>query len=64
VQDRSGVNLSAGAGVTLRELPTSCGETEVERRFSVLDQVEATVQSSLARCGLLRQAILKRAFRG
>jgi type I restriction enzyme S subunit len=37
---------------------------EVDRRFSVLDQVEATVQTTLARCGLLRQAILKRAFRG
>jgi type I restriction enzyme S subunit len=37
---------------------------EVDRRFSVLDQVEATVTASLARCGKLRQAILKRAFRG
>jgi type I restriction enzyme S subunit len=37
---------------------------EVERRFSVLDQVEATVQSSLQRCGKLRQAVLKRAFGG
>ncbi len=35
---------------------------EVDRRFSVLDQVEATVQTSLARCGKLQQAILKRAF--
>jgi type I restriction enzyme S subunit len=37
---------------------------EIDRRFSVLDQVEATVQSSLQRCGNLRQAILKRAFGG
>jgi len=37
---------------------------EVNRRFSVLDQVEATVQASLQRCGILRQAILKRAFEG
>ena len=37
---------------------------EVERRFSVLDQVESTVQASLARCTLLRQAILKQAFEG
>ncbi len=37
---------------------------EVERRFSILDQVESTVQASLARCALLRQAILKRAFEG
>lgn len=35
---------------------------EVDRRFSVLDKVEATVTASLARCGKLRQAILKRAF--
>ena len=35
---------------------------EIDRRFCVLDQVEATAQTSLARCGLLRQAILKRAF--
>jgi type I restriction enzyme S subunit len=37
---------------------------EVDRRFSVLDQVESTVTASLARCGKLRQAILKRAFGG
>ncbi|MFN9646366.1 MAG: restriction endonuclease subunit S [Cyanobacteriota bacterium] len=37
---------------------------EVNRRFSVLDQVESTVQASLARCTLQRQAILKRAFEG
>jgi type I restriction enzyme S subunit len=35
---------------------------EVDRRFSVLDQVQATVTASLARCGLLRQAILRKAF--
>jgi len=38
--------------------------TEVERRFSVLDQVEGTVNTSLRRCGQLRQAALKRSFRG
>jgi hypothetical protein len=37
---------------------------ELDRRFSVLDQVESTVQASLARCALLRQAILKQAFEG
>lgn len=37
---------------------------EIDRRFSVLDQVEATVHASLARCGKLRQAILKRVFGG
>jgi type I restriction enzyme S subunit len=37
---------------------------EADRRFSVLDKVESTVKASLARCALLRQAILKRAFEG
>jgi type I restriction enzyme S subunit len=37
---------------------------EVERRFSVLDQVETTVNASLKRCGQLRQSVLKRAFGG
>lgn len=37
---------------------------EVDRRLSVLDQVEATVNASLRRCGQLRQAVLKRAFGG
>jgi len=37
---------------------------EAQRRFSVLNQVEATVTTSLARCGVLREAILKRAFGG
>jgi type I restriction enzyme S subunit len=50
------------------QLPTVLKQTliiaEIERRFSVLDQVEATIQTSLARCGKLRQAILKMAFRG
>jgi type I restriction enzyme S subunit len=37
---------------------------EIDRRFSVLNQVEAAVQTNLARCGMLRQAILKSAFGG
>jgi type I restriction enzyme S subunit len=37
---------------------------EVDRRFSVLDKVESTVEANLARCTKLRQAILKRAFEG
>ena len=37
---------------------------EVDRRFSVLDQVDTTVNASLRRCGQLRQAVLKRAFGG
>ena len=37
---------------------------EVERRFSVLDYLEATVERTLLRCTRLRQSILKRAFEG
>jgi type I restriction enzyme S subunit len=38
--------------------------TQVESYFSVLDRVEATIDASLRRCFQLRQAVLKRAFRG
>lgn len=37
---------------------------EVERRLSVIDNLERTVQQNLARCGRLRQSILKHAFEG
>ncbi len=37
---------------------------EVERRLSVIQQAEATVEASLARAGRLRQSILKQAFSG
>lgn len=37
---------------------------EVERRLSVVAELEATVAANLARAGRLRQAVLKRAFEG
>jgi type I restriction enzyme S subunit len=37
---------------------------EVDRRLSVLDALDATLDANLARCARLRQAILKRAFEG
>jgi type I restriction enzyme S subunit len=37
---------------------------EVERRLSVVQEVEAAVQADLSRAARLRQAILKRAFEG
>lgn len=37
---------------------------EVDRRLSVLDALEGALEANLARCGRLRQAILKRAFEG
>ena len=38
--------------------------TEVERRLSVIDELEATVTANLKRAERMRQAILKRAFSG
>ncbi len=38
--------------------------TEVERRLSVVEELEAAVEANLKRAGRLRQAILKRAFEG
>ena len=37
---------------------------EVDRRLSVLDALDATLDANLARCARLRQAVLKRAFEG
>ena len=37
---------------------------EVERRLSVIDELEATVEANLTRADRLRQAILKVAFQG
>jgi type I restriction enzyme S subunit len=37
---------------------------EVDRRLSVLDALDATLDANLARCARLRQAILQRAFSG
>ncbi len=37
---------------------------EVERRLSVVAEVEAAVETNLARAERLRQSILKRAFEG
>ncbi|MBP7676423.1 MAG: restriction endonuclease subunit S [Thermoanaerobaculia bacterium] len=37
---------------------------EVERRLSLVDELEATVEKNLARCARLRQSILKMAFEG
>lgn len=37
---------------------------EVDRRLSVLDAIDTTLDANLARCERLRQSILKRAFEG
>ena len=38
--------------------------TEVERRLSIVQELEQTIKANLKRAGRLRQAILKRAFEG
>ncbi len=38
--------------------------SEIERRLSVADQTEATLEANLKRAARLRQSILKKAFRG
>ncbi len=49
-------------------LPSSAEQprivSEVERRLSVIDELEMQVEANLTRAGRLRQAILKRAFEG
>ena len=37
---------------------------EVERRLSVVEEMEATVEANLQRAGRLRQSILQKAFEG
>ena len=37
---------------------------EVDRRFSVIDELEAVVVTNLQRAARLRQSILQRAFEG
>lgn len=49
-------------------LPRLCEQhrivAEVDRRLSVLDAVDVTIDANLARCARLRQSILQRAFTG
>lgn len=37
---------------------------EIERHFSIADQIEQTMEQSLKQSGRLRQSILKKAFEG
>jgi type I restriction enzyme S subunit len=65
----SGVNLTQQRFMDLR-IPMPSIDTqralvsEVERRFSVIDDFEAAFSANLKRADRLRQAILKRAFEG
>ncbi len=63
----TGINIAA-----LKQLPIPVPpfaeqmeiEAEVERRLSIVDEIEAQVEANLKRAARLRQGILKRAFEG
>lgn len=59
------VERPAGLG-KIKLLPVALppAVAEVERRLSVIDNLEHTVEQNLARCGRRRQSLLKRAFEG
>lgn len=70
-QGKQTTNLASVSLSKVRAIPLSLPPAteqlrileEVDRRFSVLDQIESAVNFNLRRCGQLRQAVLKRAFR-
>ena len=59
------LGLIKGLSIHLPPLPEQHRiVAEVDRRLSVVQQTEATVEASLARAERLRQSILKQAFSG
>ena len=65
VQDYKAFNPSVGRGMPL---PTLAEQTrivaEVERRLSVVEELESVVTANLQRATRLRQSILQKAFTG
>lgn len=61
------LNLSIVVSIPI-ELPTPAEQfrivSEIESRLSVADNLEKTIDASLAKADALRQSILKRAFEG
>ncbi len=69
LQPWSEMNLSTGREIAVRIAVSKHVEqrrsvAEVERRLSVVQELEGTLAANLARAQRLRQAILKRAFGG
>ena len=65
VQPNLNLGLIKGLSIHLPPLPEQHRiVAEVDRRLSVVQQAEATVEASLARAERLRQSILKQAFSG
>jgi hypothetical protein len=69
VQIKDKINLSASRGVAICELSFAAGEqtrivAEVERRLSVVEELESVVSANLQRATRLRQSILQKAFTG
>jgi type I restriction enzyme S subunit len=64
---KPGLNLDNLRELLIAVPPLSeqvCIVVEVERRLSVIDELEMQVEANLKRADRLRQAILKRAFEG
>lgn len=69
VRDFRQLNLRAARGLALREVPGRCDfrraqriVAEVERRVSVIDELEMLASANLAPATSLRSSILIRAF--
>ena len=60
VQDFKAVDFSAGRGIAEQTRIVA----EVERRLSVVEELESVVTANLQRATRLRQSILQRAFTG
>lgn len=65
--DRASVHFNVGVAKPVPALPLNELQqiaAKAERRLSVIDELDATVQANLTRAERLRQAILQQAFSG
>lgn len=71
-QGKHTTNLASSSMTKLKALPVLIPPgveqdrivAEVERRLSVIDELEATIAANLQRAARLRQSVLERAFSG